>query len=254
MTTHKNTIIVAEDTPRDREYLMGTLNDFNLQLAQNGKEALQLLKNSDIEFIISDLQMPNMNGIELAHEVWDYRPNARIVFWSHYKDEIYLRSLSRIIPADTVYGYVLKDSTSDVLIKAVKQVFYEQQCWIDPKIRSVQARGQRAVNSITDAEHEVLIDIALGLTDNIIARRHYLSRRGVQSRLKSLYQKLNIERWQNTENPGEVMNPRSRAVAIALQRGLINCEELACEEKRLKIWLERENIQEPEPCQTNQAL
>ncbi len=247
----ENTIIVAEDAPRDREYLMGTLKDFNLQLAQDGEEALQLLKQSEVQFIISDLQMPNMNGIELAHEVWDYRPDARIVFWSHYKDEIYLRSLSRIIPADTVYGYVLKDSTSDILIKAVRQVFYEEQCWIDPKIRSVQARGQRAVDNITDAEHDVLIDIALGLTDNIIARRHYLSRRGVQSRLKSLYQKLNIERWQSTSSSGEVMNPRSRAVAIAFQRGLINCEELGCEEQRLKIWLERENIQDPESCKTN---
>ena len=175
-------------------FWQAVLPDFKLILANDGQEAVNLLKSSDIHFVISDLQMPNMNGIELAHAVWEYRPDARIVFWSHYKDEIYLRSLSRIIPADTVYGYVLKDSASDILIKAVRQVFIENQCWIDPKIRSVQARGQRPVDNITEAEYEVLIDIALGLTDNIIACRHYLSRRGVQSRLKSLYQKLNIER------------------------------------------------------------
>ncbi|MEE9421683.1 MAG: response regulator transcription factor [Gammaproteobacteria bacterium] len=238
-----NTIIVAEDAPRDREFLAGALPDFKLILANDGQEAVNLLKSSDIHFVISDLQMPNMNGIELAHAVWEYRPNARIVFWSHYKDEIYLRSLSRIIPADTVYGYVLKDSASDILIKAVRQVFIENQCWIDPKIRSVQARGQRPVDNITDAEYEVLIDIALGLTDNIIARRHYLSRRGVQSRLKSLYQKLNIERSPKIEADGEVMNPRSRAVAIAFQRGLINSEELASEEKRLDAWFDREGLQ-----------
>ncbi len=241
----ENTIIVAEDAPRDREYLMGVLSDFNLKLAKDGKEALQLLKESEISFLLSDLQMPNMNGIELAQEVWDYRPDARIVFWSHYKDEIYLRSLSRIIPADTVYGYVLKDSASDVLAKAVSQVFYEQQCWIDPRIRTAQARGQPAFDNITDAEYEVLIDIALGLTDNSIAQRRYLSRRGVQSRLKSLYQKLNIKHWQSNGNSAEVMNPRSRAVAMAFQRGLLNREELSSEEHRLKLWLERENIQAP---------
>ena len=242
MVMHEHTIIVAEDAPRDREFLSGALSGFNLILAKDGKEAMQHLKESEIQFIISDLQMPNMNGIELAHAVWEFRPEARIVFWSHYKDEIYLRSLSRIIPADTVYGYVLKDSTSEVLNKAVKQVYFDHQCWIDPKIRSVQARGQRSEDNITDAEYEVLIDIALGLTDNIIARRHYLSRRGAQSRLKSLYQKLNISRRQTACVEGEIMNPRSRAVAIAFQRGLINNEELTIEEARLKEWLESEDI------------
>jgi len=242
MIMHEHSIIVAEDAPRDREFLSSALKDFNLVLAKDGMEAMQHLKDSAIQFVISDLQMPNMNGIELAHAVWEFRPEARIVFWSHYKDEIYLRSLSRIIPADTVYGYVLKDSSSEILNKAVKQVYFDHQCWIDPKIRSVQARGQRTADNITDAEYEVLIDIALGLTDNIIARRHYLSRRGAQSRLKSLYQKLNIERRQTTGVAGEIMNPRSRAVAIAFQRGLINNEELTLEEARLKEWLESEDI------------
>ena len=242
MIIPKDTIIVAEDAPRDREFLVNVLTDFDLILANNGQQAVDQLKETDSCFVVSDLQMPVMNGIELARVIWDFRPHARIVFWTHYKDEIYLRSLSRIIPADTVYGYVLKDSASDVLVKAIRQVFLENQCWIDPKIRSVQARGQRPVDIITDAEYEVLVDIALGLTDNIIARRHYLSRRGVQSRLKSLYQKLNIERRSANRSDGEVMNPRSCAVAIAFRRGLINNEELTSEEKRLEDWFIREGL------------
>ena len=162
MIMHEHSIIVAEDAPRDREFLSSALNDFNLVLAKDGMEAMQHLKDSAIQFVISDLQMPNMNGIELAHAVWEFRPEARIVFWSHYKDEIYLRSLSRIIPADTVYGYVLKDSSSEILNKAVKQVYFDHQCWIDPKIRSVQARSQRTADNITDAEKAY--DIVLGKT------------------------------------------------------------------------------------------
>ena len=87
----------------------------------------------------------------------------------------------------------------------------------------------------------VLIDIALGLTDNVIAKRRYLSRRGVQSRLKSLYQKLNIRGILDHDTDSEVMNPRSRAVAIALQRGLINSEELAREEQELSRWIKMES-------------
>ncbi len=237
----KQGVIVAEDAPRDREFLIGSLHGYRLMLAKDGREAMELVNSTDVRHIISDLQMPDVNGIELARDVWAHRPAARIVFWTHYKDEIYLRSLSRIIPPDTVYGYVLKDSTSEVLNRAVHLVFEENQCWIDPKIRSVQARGQRGRENITDAEYEVLVDIALGLTDIIIAQRHYLSRRGVQSRLKSLYQKLNIERSLSHGCHSEIMNPRSRAVAIAFQRGLLNSQELACEEVRLRAWLERES-------------
>lgn len=242
MNAKKHTIIVAEDAPRDREFLINTLGNYKLKLANDGQEAIDLIHSTNTKFIISDLQMPNINGIELAKKVWGFRPDARIVFWSHYKDEIYLRSLSRIIPPDTVYGYLLKDSESEVIIKAVHQVFHEHQCWIDPKIRSIQARSQRGVDNITDAEFEMLIDIALGLTDNIIAQRHYLSRRGVQSRLKSLYQKLNIERNLTLNSDSEVINPRSRAVAIAFQRGLLNSQELAEEETRLREWFEKESI------------
>lgn len=235
-------IVIAEDLPRDREYLLSSLKDYNLSVASNGQQALELIKQQDAKYIVSDLQMPELSGIELARSVWSFKPEAKIIFWSHYQDEIYLRSLSSFIPAETVYGYVLKDSTSEVLLKAVKQVFLEDQCWIDPKIRSVQARSQRSIDCITDAEYTVLVDIALGLTDNIIAQRRYLSRRGVQSRLKSLYQKLNIKGMIDHDTSTEVMNPRSRAVAIALQRGLINSEELAREEKALALWIKKESM------------
>ena len=76
----------------------------------------------------------------------------------------------------------------------------------------------------------------------MIAQRRYLSRRGVQSRLKSLYQKLDIRGIIHHDTDAEIMNPRSRAVAIALQRGLINTEELAREEQDLARWIKKESV------------
>ena len=106
----KNTVIVAEDSPRDREFLANSITCFDLIFANDGEQAVKCLKETQARYIISDIQMPNMNGIELAHSIWEISPDARIVFWSHYKDEIYLRSLSRIIPPDTVYGYINRKS------------------------------------------------------------------------------------------------------------------------------------------------
>ena len=231
-------IIIAEDNPRDMDFLCQQLDSHSLIRASNGQEALNNALDFDEPNVISDIQMPGMNGIELAKDLWQQRPMAKIVFWSQYRDESYVRSLSRMIPPDTVYGFVLKDNPTDTVTKAIDAVFIDNQCWIDPRVRHVQARLQRPDNSLSDGEYEVLIDIALGLTDNAIARRRYLSRRGVQNRLRSLYDKLDADHIIPTaQQQSDIVNMRNRSVSIALRRGLLNKPELEKEEQLLQQWL-----------------
>lgn len=225
--------LLAEDNPRDREFVVSALPGWRLIVATNGEDAVELAEKLVEPLIVSDVQMPRLNGIRLATRLWQSHPAAKIVFWTQHKDEMYVRSLARIVPPETVYGYVLKNNPAATLQKAVESVFLENQCWVDPQVRPVQARVRGRCDSITDFEFEVLIDIALGLTDNMIARRRYLSRRGAQSRLRSLYQKLGVI----VEGEDNHLNPRSRAVAVALQRGLINAFELEEEERKLRSWL-----------------
>lgn len=234
-------IIVAEDNPRDMDFLCQQLASHSLIRAADGKAALDKAVGFDEPNVISDIQMPGMNGIELAKDLWQQRPMAKIVFWSQYRDESYVRSLSRMIPPDTVYGFVLKDNPTDTVSKAIHAVFIDNQCWIDPRVRRVQARLQRPDSSLSDGEYEVLIDIALGLTDNAIARRRYLSRRGVQNRLRSLYDKLDADHiTPSVQQQSDTVNMRNRAVSIALRRGLLNNPELEKEEQLLQQWLGEE--------------
>jgi DNA-binding NarL/FixJ family response regulator len=124
----------------------------------------------------------------------------------------------------------------------LRAVLIDEQCWIDPEIRMVQSRATSRGSGLTDVEYEALIDIALGLTDKAIARRRYLSERGVQNRLRELYAKLSIDLEQIVDQRwGNTYSPRSRAISVALQRGLINADELARENEALKHWLERED-------------
>lgn len=234
-------IIIAEDNPRDREYISSLLNDFKTVQSDNANTALTLALNEKDPFLITDIQIPDMNGIELATQIWSKHKNARILFWSNHGDETYIRSLSKIIPPDTVYGYVLKNNSSNILLQAINSIFNDCLCWIDPKLHSVQARTTIKESAINKFEYDVLIDIALGLTDNMIAKRHYLTRRGAQNRIKSLYQKLiTVDEEINSENcdnNSETTNLRARAISIALRRGLINAFELENEEQKLKSWL-----------------
>lgn len=231
-------LILTDDNPRDRGFLAETLQHYNPVLTANADEALNACIDDLEPWVVTDIQMPGGNGIELARKLWAEKPFARILFWSQHSDETYIRALLKLTPPETVYGYVLKNNPSDVLLRATQSVFDDCQCWIDPQIRSTQARTRRDCDSLSDAEYEVLIDIALGLTDSTIAERCYLSKRGVQNRLQSLYAKLgaNLDSSLN-HNHSELINIRTRAVSIALQRGLINAFELKHAEKLLSEWM-----------------
>lgn len=237
-------ILIAEDNPKDFEFLEQLLRDWEppcqLVRAANGKVALELALAEECPLVISDIQMPELNGIEFARALWQQKPAARIVFWSQYKDEMYVRSLARIVPPETVYGYILKSNTRERIASAISTVLLDEQCWIDPEVRKVQGRAGHSQTALSDIEYEALVDISLGLTDNLIAQRRYLSRRGVQSRLNSLYNKLGLDQEQfHSDKVGDALNLRNRAMAVALRRGLINAFELEHEEAEFQDWLKK---------------
>ncbi len=237
-------LVIAEDNPKDFEFLKQMVEDWDqdcaTEHADNGTLALELALAHDEPLVISDIQMPKMNGVEFARALWQQKPDARIVFWSQFKDEMYVRALSKIVPPETVYGYVLKSSSREKISTAMATVLFEDQCWIDPEVRKVQGRTGHSQTALSDIEYEALVDISLGLTDNLIAQRRYLSRRGVQSRLNSLYSKLSLDQEQfQSDKVGDALNLRNRAVAVALRRGLINAFELEHEDEDLQLWLTR---------------
>jgi len=242
--SEKLNIVIAEDNPKDFEFLEKMFESWEvapvIERAQNGVAALELALKHDNPLVVSDIQMPEMNGIEFAKELWGKRPTTRIVFWSQFKDEMYVRSLVKIVPPETVYGYILKSNSKEKIAAAIETVLRDEQCWIDPEVRKVQGMTGHSQTALSDIEYEALVDISLGLTDNLIAQRRYLSRRGVQSRLNSLYNKLGIDQQQfHSEKYGDALNLRNRAVAVALRRGLINPFEMENEELTFQEWLAR---------------
>jgi DNA-binding NarL/FixJ family response regulator len=241
------TILIAEDMAFQRDYLRAIIRDNFADAGPvietcDGAAVLELALEHRPSLAVLDIKLPGLSGVKAARQIWSEFKLARIIFWSQYKDEIYIRELARIVPGETVYGYVLKSSPDEKLIAALRAVLIDEQCWIDPEIRTVQSRATSRISGLTDIEYEALLDISLGLTDKAIARRRYLSERGVQNRLRELYAKLSIdieqivdERW------GSTYSPRSRAISMAMQRGLINADELARENEALQQWLQSEN-------------
>lgn len=236
-------VMIVEDDPLHRSFLRDVVTSampdcVDMIEASDGAMAIELFHTAQPHVVILDLQMPKVTGVEVAKEIWRRDDKIKILFWSSYSDEAYVRAISRIVPTDTAYGYVLKTASEEHLQLAIRGVFLGDQCIIDREIRSVQVRATNRSEGLSELEYEVLIDLALGLTDSTMAARRNLSTRGVQSRLQGLYEKLGIVQTDTHLRDGAMgFNSRTRAISVALERGLINLETLRREELALGAWL-----------------
>ncbi len=223
-------VLIVEDDPLHRAYLGETLRTALPECtavieAASGTEGERLARAAPEAHVVMDLQMQPRTGIDAARTIWRERPATRILFWSNYADEAYVRGVSRIVPPGAAYGYILKSASDERLRLALRGIFVENQCVIDGEIRGTQQMSLAPAVALTEAEYEILLDIALGLTDRAISDRRGLSLRSVQNRLQSIYAKLGIH-----DAPGgdaaSPFNLRGRAVAVALLRRLLNLSAL----------------------------
>ncbi|KGD87629.1 MULTISPECIES: response regulator transcription factor [Rhizobium/Agrobacterium group] len=235
-------VLIVEDDPLHRSYLheavRAALPECDMVLeAENGLSGEIEARKSRMEHVIMDLQMSERNGIEAARTIWRERPDTKILFWSNYSDEAYVRGVSRIVPEGATYGYVLKSASDERLKLALRSVFMESQCVIDREVRGIQQKSLGNAHGLSDAEYEILVDVALGLTDKAIAQRKKLSLRSVQNRLQQLYEKLDIYQIPNAQNEGWY-NLRMRAVAVALLRKILNTSALERAERELRDFVQ----------------
>jgi DNA-binding NarL/FixJ family response regulator len=235
-------LMIVENNALHREFAARVVSELwndpqEILEVENGRAAFDIANSGRVNRAILDLQLPECNGIEIARELWRVVPEAQIVFWSNYADEAYVRNLSRIVPASARYGYVLKSAPQATMRAALESVFLKDRRAIDQEIRHVQKRITNRLAGLSDAEYEGLVDIALGLTDQVIAYRRGLTVRGVQNRLRHVYEKLDVVSLDPEIGELARYNSRTRAITYALERGLINSAVLREEEEKLTKWL-----------------
>jgi DNA-binding NarL/FixJ family response regulator len=235
-------IMIAEDDALHRAFARKIVeclwpDDIEVIEASSGDRAIDLATLESPLYVVLDLQLPTASGIEVARTIWGRRPDTHILFWSNFADEAYVRGVARIVPPGSVYGYVLKSASEDGMRAALRGVFHEGHCIIDREIRGIQHRTLDRREGITDCEYESLIDIALGLTDKAVADRRGLSTRGAQNRIQHLYEKLGLATTEGpAPNSASPFNSRTRAVYLALARGLINIDALRREQHHFDVW------------------
>jgi DNA-binding NarL/FixJ family response regulator len=221
-------VVIADDHERERKWLRELVtqnfaNHLPIHEATNGQQAIQQIFSNKATLAILDIEMPVLSGIKAAEQVLQQAPQTPVVILSHHSDEVWVRQLWKVIPSNGAFAYVLKDSTDDQIVEAVKAVLLGD-CWIHPRIQRMLLQARSADGTLSEGELEVLAYICLGLTDKAIARRLYLTEKAIQARLKSVYTKLGMP-LKGTSDDDE-FNHRCRAINVALRRGLINRTQL----------------------------
>jgi len=184
--------------------LVGTEPDMEVVAeAADGSSALELFAKHQPDLALLDLRMPGKSGIQTTMEIRSKFPTARILVLSAFDgdEEIY-----QALHAGA-QGYVLKSSTADKLVPALRAVAAGQN-WIPNEVTS-QLASRKLSEELTSREMQVLNELARGLANKEIAEALNISEYTVKDHLKNILGKLRVA-------------DRTEAVTTAIQRGIIH--------------------------------
>lgn len=116
------TLLIADDETDERTLIRFLLNDFrnvfHILEAPNGRDALELLTDSHVDVLLSDIQMPFINGIELVSQVKQKNPDIEVLFFSGYDDFTYVKAALSL----KAVNYVLKPVDPDEFHKLMTEI------------------------------------------------------------------------------------------------------------------------------------
>lgn len=150
--------------------------------ARNGKEALQLTLQHGPDVLLTDIEMPEMTGLEVAAALKQRNAPGRVIILTTFARPGYLR---RAMQAGAS-GYLLKDAPSTSLADAVRRVHAGQRV-IDPEL-ATEAWAEE--DPLSDRERQVLRMAAEGSTSGDIAAELHLSEGTVRNYLSEAISKL----------------------------------------------------------------
>jgi two-component system, NarL family, response regulator len=197
-------ILLADDHPPLRAGLAAILNSQpDLKVVAEagcGREVMESAEAADV--YILDLRMPDGDGIQTIKELIARDPAMRVLVLTTYDNE---EDIFRALEAGA-RGYLLKDTTSEELVAAVRQI-HEGGRYLPQAVASRLA--DRLIRpSLTPRELDVLRLVSRGRTNKEMASAMFISEETVKTHMKSLFQKLGV-------------HDRAEAVSVSLQRGII---------------------------------
>lgn len=211
-------IILVENHSIIREGLCSLLSkekDFEIVgEAKNGREALGLVQKTKPDLVVTDLSMPQMDGMDVIATLKKQNPKIKIAALTVHREEAYVLATLKA-GAD---GYILKDDTYSELVLGLRSIL-KGNSYLSPAIAGDLVEGYvqgRRANErdipweiLSAREREVLKQIAEGLTNKQIADRLCIGLKTVETHRHKIMKKLNVHNV-------------SALIMVATEKGLIH--------------------------------
>lgn len=208
-------IMIADDHSMVREGIKQLLElDGEITVvaeASNGKECISLLDRVHVDVLLLDINMPGMSGLQVLQQIRETKRNVKVLILTIHNEIEYLLRAVEI----GIDGYVLKDSESAVLKKAIYTI-YEGDIFIQPELTPMlkERIEEKSLlygsdDSLTKREIEVLKLIAEGLFNKEIAYMLAISEKTVKNHVSNIFKKINV-------------SDRTQAAVYAIKNSLVD--------------------------------
>ena len=210
-------ILISDDHAVVREGLSSFISlEPDLEVvaeAGDGIEAVEIALAVVPDIILMDIVMPRQTGIEALQQLKEAGSPAKVIVLTSFAE------YEQIYPAIKAgaMGYLLKDSTPEQLVQAIRDV-YQGQTSLSPVIARMlieeikeESELPLSEDPLTDREVEVLKLVAQGHTNKEIAERLVVSKGTVGTHISNILNKLHLAN-------------RTQAALYALRRGMVDLE------------------------------
>lgn len=176
--------------------------------ACNGEEAISKAAQLVPDVIVMDLKMPGMDGISATYEIKKNQPNVQVLILTLYAEDYVKKAIEA-----GASGYLLKDSGTDQITAAIRQV-YDGFCPIAPSltrdlvVEFTQISRSGRASLLTKRQIEILKLIADGLSSKEISGELFISTSTIKREIRQILNRLEV-------------SDRAQAVSEAMKRNLI---------------------------------
>lgn len=222
------TLLIVDDHPLFRQGVADALaleQGFRVVgQAADGKHALELIRDLDPDIAVLDVNLPEMNGQQITHQVNQEKLRTRILLLTGYDD---LEQAIHAAHAGAA-AYCAKDIQPQGLVSVIREVANgkyviagnvlnrrELDEWLESQMegarRSYSEPGS-PFHPLSDREMEVLSCVVRGMSNKEIARLLGISHQTVKNHVTSILRKFGVE-------------DRTQAVVYALKRGWVKLQD-----------------------------
>jgi len=201
MSRQRITVLLAEDHTIVREGFRKLLElEDDLEVvgeAENGRQAVALVKKLRPAVVVMDIAMPLLNGLEATRQILKAVPGTRILILSAHSDDAYIKHAAE----SGAVGFLLKKASAHVLSKGIREVnkgnvffgpFMAKRLERERKSLKRAGRSKPRKDRLTSREMEVIQLIAEGRANKQIAAELGIGTKTVEKHRERLMAKLNI--------------------------------------------------------------